>query len=180
MAYIDGPVRNHIDLSCDKGKKLARSLGADEKIVEAGTLLMDCVIGKAIKENKLAEHVNMCLEKTNELLSRSNLSLEEKENVRHCVLEHHGVKKFYSLESEICCNADCYRFASVEGFLYAVRYFREMEFADLIVLLKNKLEEKWGAISLGQVKKELEPEYKIIKKLLNSLRVAPLTTREQP
>ncbi|MEK9178943.1 MAG: hypothetical protein AAB893_00545 [Patescibacteria group bacterium] len=173
IAYIDGPVQKHIDLSCAKGKKLALALGANEKIVEAGTLLMDCVISRAIKENRLAEHVTMCLGKTNELLSRSNLSTEDKENIRYCVLEHHGAKKFYSLESEICCNADCYRFASVEGFMYAVRYFREMEFSDLVTLLKNKLEEKWDAISLEQVRKELGPEYKVVKTLLSSLRVAP-------
>ena len=135
------PVKAHVDLSTKIAKKLAKELGANIDIVEAGTLLMDCVIGQALKENRQKDHIKMSLDRANELLVNSSLSEIERENIRHCILEHHGVNKFYSLESEICCNADCYRFISIKGFSFAVRYLRDMPFSDLVVLLNDKANE---------------------------------------
>lgn len=163
------PVKQHVDLATEKGKEIAKKLGANVNIVEAGTFLMDCLIGQALKENRPKEHIQMSLERTNELLDASKLTEDEKENIRHCVLEHHGVEKFYSLESEICCNADCYRFVSIKGFLFYIRNGRDMSFEDLVKFLKLKVEEKWNAISLDYVKKELEPEHKIIVQILENL-----------
>ena len=40
-----------------KEKKLLKKLGANIDIVEAGTLLMDCALGRALKENRLKDHV---------------------------------------------------------------------------------------------------------------------------
>ena len=164
------PAKSHVDLATEKGKEIAKKLGANVDIVEAGTLLMDCLIGQALKENHPKEHVKMSLEKTNELLNLSDLTEEEKENIRYCVLEHHGAENFYSLESEICCNADCYRFTSVKGFLFYVRNGREMSFDELTSFLKRKLEEKWNAISLDFVKKDLENEHKVIVQILENLK----------
>ena len=164
------PARMQVDFTTEIGKKLAKKLGANIDIVEAGTLLMDCMVGQAVNENRQKEHVQMGLEKTNELLEKSSLSEEEKENIRHCVLEHHGVEKFYSTESEICCNADCYKFISIEGFIITTRYTREMPFGDLIKLLKNKLEKKWNAISLDIVKKELTPQHQALLEVLKGLK----------
>jgi len=163
------PVKQHIDLSCRVGERLAEELGADTEIVEAGTLLMDCMIGTAYQQGKLEDHVQMSLDKTNEILAEFSLAEEAKENIRHCVQQHHGVEEFYSPESEICCNADCYRFASVEGFLYSVRYLRDMPFEKLIQLLSKKADEKWNALSLDICKQELESEYKLVKKMLRKL-----------
>jgi hypothetical protein len=164
------PVKLHVDLATEVGKKLAKELGANVDIVEAGTLLMDCLIGQALKENRQNEHVQISLEKANELLMSSFLSEDEKENIRHCVLEHHGTEKFYSLESEIVCNADCYRFTSIKGFSFALRYLRDMPFNDLIKLLNDKLNEKWSALSLDICKKELESQHKTILEILKGLK----------
>lgn len=163
------PLRQHVDLAADVGKRLARELSASEGVVGIGTLLMDCMIGQALKEGRLQDHVRMSLDKTNKLLETSGLSEEDKENIRHCVSDHHGADKFYSLESEICCNADCYRFTSVKGFMYAVRFMREMTFEDLINLLENKVEEKWNLVSLETCRKELKPEHETITKLLGQI-----------
>lgn len=163
------PVKFHVDLATEVGKELAKDLGANVDIVEAGTLLMDCLIGQVFKENRQNEHVKMSLEKANELLNNSSLLEEEKENIRHCILEHHGASKFYSLESEIVCNADCYRFTSIKGFIFAVKYLRDMPFNNLIKLLNEKVNEKWNAITLDIVKKELISEHQIIIKILESL-----------
>lgn len=158
-----------IDLATNVGKKIAKELNANIDIVEAGTLLMDCVLGQALKENRGSEHVQMSLDKANKLLNESSLSEEEKENIRHCIQEHHGVNKFYSLESEICCNADCYRFISIKGFILSIKYGREMSFEDLIILLKNKVDEKWDALSLDISKKELASQYESIIEFLKNL-----------
>ena len=152
------------------GKRLAKELGADVDIVEAGTLLMDCLIGQVLQENRIKDHTQMSLEKTNELLEKSSLSQSQKENIRHCVSEHHGAKKFYCLESEICCNADCYRFVSVKGFCYAMRFLRDMPFENLVKLLENKVAEKWPLVSLDICRKELIAQYKTIKEVLDGLR----------
>lgn len=158
-----------LNLSTEKGKMIAKELGANIDIVEAGTLLMDCMLGQAIKENRLADHVKMSFDKANELLEKSSLSQEEKENIRHCVLEHHGIEKFYSLESEICCNADCYRFISIKGFVHQIKYGRDMSFEDMVSLLKKKVDEKWNALSLDIAKKELESEHETLLKILGNL-----------
>ncbi|MEI7764972.1 MAG: hypothetical protein WCI93_00135 [bacterium] len=163
------PIKLHVDLATETAQRLAKELGANIKIVEAGTLLMDCLIGQAMKENRSNEHVNMSLAKANELLDASSLSLDEKENIRHCILEHHGVKSFYSIESEVCCNADCYRFISIKGFSYAMRYLRGMPFENLVNLLSAKAEEKWNALSLDVSKNELSNQYKLIMSLLATL-----------
>lgn len=163
------PLLPHIELSNSKAIELATKLGANADIVSAGTYLMDCMIGEALKQNRLKDHIAMSADKAKQLLSTSNVSSEDSINIEKCVLEHHGVPKFYSLESEICCNADCYRFISIEGFSYAMRYLREMPFSDLIKLLENKVEEKWSALTLPICKKELEPQYKIIKNYLSYL-----------
>lgn len=164
------PVREHIDLATDIAKNFAQKLGADVNIVELGTLFMDCMIGQAIKEGRLSEHAEISLNKANELLAESNLSEEQKENIRHCILEHHGVPKFYSIESEICCNADCYRFASIKGFSFAMRYLRKMPFEDLVAKLDEKVNEKWNALTLDMAKQELKPQHEAIVKILEGLK----------
>lgn len=175
LAYAESektgmPLRLHIDLATNKAISLAKELGADEQIVEAGTLLMDCLIGQALKEGRLQDHVQMSLDKANELLAKSTLSDEQKENIRHCILEHHGVEEFHSLESEICANADCYRFISIKGFMYATRYLRKMPFEDLVELLSKKVTEKWGVLTLDACKKELTPQHEAIQIYLRYLK----------
>lgn len=164
------PLKLHVDLACEIGKRLAKGLGANVDIVEAGTLLMDCLIGQALQEGKLKDHIKISLDKANGLLGQSALSNEEKENIRHCILEHHGAKKFYSLESEICCNADCYRFTSIKGFSYTMKYLRDMPFSDLVTLLEKKVDEKWGLLSLNICKKELADQHEIIERMLKELK----------
>lgn len=164
------PLKLHVYLSCEIGKRLAKELGADVGIVEAGTLLMDCLIGQALQEKRLEDHIKMSLARANELLEKTELSNEDKENIRHCVIEHHGASNFYSLESEICCNADCYRFASIKGFAYAIRYLRDMPFPDLMKILSDKLDEKWKLLSLDICKKELRDQYKIISRILKEIK----------
>lgn len=165
------PLLKHIDLSREVGLNLAEKLGADKDVVEIGTLMMGCMIGKALQEDRLAEHVEMSLNRTDQMLEEIDIADETKENIRHCVSEHHGVDNYFSLESEICANADCYRFVSIRGFMYATRFLRDMEFENLISLLSNKVDEKWNVLSLDVCKEELEPQYETILKILNEVSI---------
>lgn len=165
--YLIPPVF-YLDISRKKGQWLAEQLKADKDVVLLGTLLMDCQLGVAIKHGKQSDHIEMSAIKAEEILSRyPDLDLKDKENILACIRQHHGAKKFYSLEAEICCNADCYRFASVEGFLGGLRYTRDMPLMDLMKLLSSKADEKWNALSFKICKDELKPQYELIREIVN-------------
>jgi len=154
------PILDVIELANNEGQRLAELKGADKRTVLLGTLLMDAWLGEAMKEGKQPEHAEYCAGKAEELLDRfPEVSPEERENILSCVREHHGGTKFHSIESEICCNADCYRFASIRGMFASLARMRRMPLTDLNGLLRAKLEEKWKAITIFEVKEELEPEY---------------------
>lgn len=161
------PSRFQIDYTNEKGQWLAKKLKASKDVVYLGTLLMDCMLGKAVSEGKLSEHVEMSVGKADELLS-GDTKLSEKENILHCVKEHHGVKKFFSLESEIVCNADCYKFVSVRGVLGGIHNMRDMELDEIINLYITKVDEKWNALSLDICKKDLRPQYKAIREIFRN------------
>lgn len=166
---FSAPPRFYLDLSTEKGQWLAEKLGVNKEIVLLGTLLMDCQLGVALKEGRQAEHIEMSAKEAEILLSEfPELEENTKTNILSCVRQHHGANKFDSLEAEICCNADCYRFASVTGFVGGLRFTRDMPLNDLVKLLSVKADEKWNALSIDICKKELEPEYKLIKNLIKS------------
>jgi len=159
----------HVNLSYEVGQRLASELKADADIVAVGTYLMDCMLGVAYKEGRMPDHVLMSAEKAADMLSKyPDIFQTVKDNIISCVKEHHGVEKFSSLESEICCNADCYRFSSVGGFVGGIHHGREMKLNDLLNLYKDKSDEKWKALSLDICKKELEPQYKAIQRLISA------------
>lgn len=165
------PIKMHVDLATSKGNEIAQKLNADVNIVHVGTLMVDCVLGEAIKADRVPDHVAMCHKRTQELLADfPDIPTATKMNIEHCVLEHHGASKFYSLESEICCNADCYRFISIKGFTIAIRYLRDMPFDAMIQLVSSKVDEKWNALTLDLCKEELKPQHEVILKVLAELR----------
>jgi len=156
-----------IDFGNEKAQELAEIFSANKGIVLIGTSLMDCMLGFALRQGKIEEHIKMSEEKAREFLSKfSEIEESERENILHCIREHHGVDKFYSIESEICCNADCYKFSSVKGVIGGMIYSREMSLEDKVKLFLKKADEKWNTLSLDICKKELEPEYKAIKTFL--------------
>jgi hypothetical protein len=172
IAYEDSekngvPSKFQIDFSVEKATQIGQKVGANIEIVTIGSYLMDCMLGTAYKQGKLKEHIQMSADKAKELFENyPELTEEEKRNVLACILEHHGTSKFTTLESEVCCNADCYKFASVKGMLGSLKYMRDMELGDIIKLFDQKADEKWNALSLPECKKDLTEEYKAIKELL--------------
>jgi len=161
----------HVNLSYEKGQWLAEKLKANKEIVAIGTYLMDCMLGIAFDKGKMSEHSEMSRKKAEEIITPFSLDKADKDNILACVLEHHGKKKFHSIESEICCNADCYRFASIEGFIGGIHNGRKMDIKPLLELYENKADEKWNVLSLDFCKNDLKNEYKAIKKLIGEYKL---------
>jgi hypothetical protein len=162
------PKMEHFRLSIKKGQELAEKLEAEKDIVMLGTILMDLKLGECLKENKLTEHVGRSSKASGEFLEQFDLSEEVKNKIISCVEEHHGVEKFSCKESEICANADCYRFIHPRGVLAYLTLLgkRYDDFEDCLTQLTKKMEEKYNILSIDICKEELESDYKIIKELI--------------
>ncbi len=162
------PKKEHFLLSNEKGQKLAESLGADKEIVLLGTMLMDLKIGQCIKENRLEDHIKDSSLAAQNFLKQFNIEDNIFKKIISCIDQHHGSKNYFCLESEICANADCYRFLSPEGFFHGLLIFgnRHSDFTEALNNLEKKIDEKYEILSLDICKKELEANYNNFKKLL--------------
>lgn len=153
------------DLSLEKGQFLAESLGANSTIVDIGVAMMDFKLGQAFKEKRLAEHVKMSAEAAKAFLKEHNVP----ENISRIVINaaeaHHGGIPFVSVESEICANADCYRFIHPKGvFLYLTVLGKRLDdFNACLLQVESKLDEKMKIVSLPIVRDELMPIYNTLK-----------------
>lgn len=165
------PFKNHLDISIDKGKMLAKEYNANLEIVQFGILLMDIKLTEARKNNIASEHVKMSSEFAKEFLKKSDFSDEEKEKIINCVEAHHGNIPFTCIEAEICANADCYRFIHPMGvFTYATSLAKRTDdFLEIIKGLKNKLDEKKKILSLPKAKMELDSYYDIYSKQFDEI-----------
>lgn len=174
LAYSDSiengvPSLFQIDYAVEVAVRLSGIVEADANIVHVGAYLMDCALGVAYKQRRLADHINMSHKKAKEFLgSFKDITQSEKESILGCVLEHHGMTQFSSLEAEVVCNADCYKFLSVKGVIGGIAHMRDMEVEQLIQIFKAKADEKWGALSLDVCKEELKDQYDSVKRLLGS------------
>lgn len=159
------------DISIDKGKLLAKEYNADEELVLIGICFMDIKLGEAVKQGKGLDHVNMGLGFAKDYLKEYDLTDEEKDKIMNCIEAHHGDIAFSCIESEICANADCYRFIHPFGvFAHANLISKKVDdFKTYIEQLKFKLEEKYNILSLKKAKEELEYYYEIYSKQFNDI-----------
>ncbi len=158
------------DLSLEAGIKLAKQFNADENIVKIAISMMDSKLPEASYNGNPKQHKLMAVEATKNLLKDTNiLSDEQKLNLIKCVEEHHGIDKFYSIESEIVYNADCYKFLHPKGvFDYCSILGRRFNnLSKELEQLEYKMDEKYNAISLVIVKNELVPYYNSFKELIS-------------
>lgn len=161
------------DLALNAGIRLAKEYGADENIVKIALAMMDSKLPYAQHIGTPKEHVSMSVEATKELLKDADcLSDYDKENIIKCVEEHHGVEKFFSIESEVVANADCYKFIHPKGvFYYSSMLGRRFhDFDKELDQLEFKLNEKHDTISLPLVKEELESYYEFFQKSITEAR----------
>ena len=133
---------------------------------------MDLKLKQALAENRLQDHTQMSSEAAEEFLGNFELDEETKIKILSCVKEHHGVEKFSCIESEICCNADCYKFLHPKGIFQYIHILldRKADFIKALDGTESKMEEKHNILSLDICKEELEPYYKMFKELFKKAR----------
>ena len=171
--YNDGPPSLfNLNTSLEKGEWLAEKLDANKDIVLIGCYLMDIKLAECKDQGKAAEHIAESGKATEEFLKEFEIDQEIKNKILSCVLEHHGISKFSCIESEICANADCYRFINpVNVFEFVASLAKEgLNLSDNLNFVVKKLEEKHNILSLDICKEELEPCYKMFKELLSKAR----------
>jgi len=166
-AKFGTPAIEHIELSNAVGQELAKKLGADKNIVLLGTLLMDIKLGECFAEGKLQEHVERSAAFTKALLKREKVSPEIINKVINCVEAHHKKISFSCIESEICANADCYRFLHPRGLVASIKLWsqRPVDIDEMIKQIEYKVEEKKAILTLDICKAELDPYYGMIKEI---------------
>lgn len=161
------------DLALEKALDLAKKYNANETIIRIAMNFMDSKLPEASKEGVPKEHIARGLKVCEEYLEKLvDASKEDKENILACVREHHGCEKYFSIESEICANADCYKFMSPRGIMaYASILARRHNNLDMEWdMLEAKMDEKSKIVTMEDVKKELETTYKIFKEMLDKAR----------
>lgn len=131
---------------------------------------MDLKLLEAQSLGQAKKHTEMAVDATIEMLKDYDIDEEIKKNIINCVKEHHGSSKYYSIESEICANADCYKFLTPKGILaYCSLLGRRHHNLDKEwEQLEYKMDEKYNIISLQTVKDELEQYYRLFKELLEN------------
>jgi len=155
----------HFDFSLEKALQLSNILGARTDLVSIGAAMMDVKLGQACHEKRIGEHVAMSMRAAKEFLVPFHLPEADEAIVLNAVEAHHGGVPFLSLESEICANADCYKFIHPNGvFIYLTVLGKRLDsFTACIDQVEAKMDEKMRIVSLSAVKEELEPFYKIFK-----------------
>ena len=164
------------EIANTKGQKLAKKLGADKNIVMLGTLFMDLKVSECVAEGKVPEHIQRSADSAKIVLdkykSANQLTQEEYDKILNCIEAHHATKPYACKESEICANADCYKFLHPRGFInYAMILGERDKDADKVLdALEAKMDEKIKIVSLDICKKELERNYKKFKKIIAQAR----------
>lgn len=156
------------DLAHDQALRLADALGADRAVCELGMYFMDAKLGQALKEQRPGDHVAMGVELAEVFLAKHKVDDETTAKVLNAIEAHHGKVPFNSLESEICTNADCYKFLHPRGFFYYLYFLGERgtPFEQALHEAGVKLDEKYDLLSLDICKQELETAYRDLKKYL--------------
>ncbi len=158
------------EVSLEQGQVLAEACGADKDIVTLGTILMDVKLGEAKSLGKKDEHIKMSADASEVFLKDLDVDDGVIHQVLQCVNEHHGTKKFGSIEAEICANADCYRFLRPDILMVFITGLTDggMELNDAVKFVLKKMEEKHKTLSLPKAIKDLRTHYATMKEFLEN------------
>lgn len=162
------------ELALKEGARLASIYHADEDVVLIALSLMDSKLPEAVRLNSPKKHVEMSIEACKDIfLNVEDLDETKKKNILKCIEEHHGVEKeFYSIESEVVANADCYKFLSPKGIMiYASILGRRLnDFEEEWNQLEKKMDEKIKNLTLDITKEELIDCYSNFKRYIAECR----------
>ena len=162
------PSLTNYGIAQKKGVELAKNLGADVELVKLGCALMDIKLGECFKEKCPPEHIKRGMVYSQKIFEENHVDAETKKILLNCVEAHHGGAKYETLEAEICANADCYRFIHPRGVIASVQNAMAIgqSYDGALSFVLAKMEEKHNILSLDICKKELEPYYQTMKKML--------------
>ena len=150
-----------------KAEELASKLGANRTITLVGYNLMDLKLGEAFESHRLQDHVKMSLVATRPFLNKFRIPSEDKKKILNCIEAHHGDVPFICKEAEICANADAYRFLHPRGFLAMFSFLsKKMDVDSSLRIMGKKIDEKYRMLSLAICRRELEPHYWQLKRLI--------------
>lgn len=174
IATFGLPSRVHFDLSLQKAEEIAKALMCDVALSKIGVVLMDLKLGESFKKGELAKHVQRSAECARDFLEKFELSDEEHSTILNSIEAHHKGVPFNSLESEVCANADCYRFIHPLGVVYYLTTLGKRDLTPLQILdtAESKLDEKHGILSLEYCKREIGEYYQTWKKIFTEARKA--------
>lgn len=175
MKYNIPTLDNYNDVT-NVAIELGKRLGANLSVIKLGSRFLDIKLGEANKEKKPSEHITKALGFAKEFLGNYPLEEDVKQKIFNCIMEHHG-KKFSCIESEICANADCYKFLVPKKVLRMFYNWRQRgyNFEEIFLLAEEKLDERWNSLTLEICKKELQDNYNKIKDFLDVARKDPIT-----
>ncbi len=155
--------------------ELGKKLNANVDVIKLASRFLDIKLGEANQQKKIAEHVTMALGFAKEFLTSYPLEEDLKQKIFYCITEHHA-KKFSCIESEICANADCYKFLVPKKILRMFYNWKQRgyNFEEIFMLAEEKVDERWNSLTLDICKKELEPSYKKIVEFLELAKKDPV------
>jgi HD superfamily phosphodiesterase len=165
----NSPPEIHQDLLIKYTKKICEESKADVNLALIGAYLMDIKVGKAWREGRVEEHVEMGLRAARRFLKKFRLSKDIQDKIENIIQAHHGTIPYQSPEAEIVANADCFRFLHPKGATYFLTSLgkRGLKFSEALKYFEYKVEEKHNTISLDICKEEAEEYYKLLKKLIS-------------
>jgi len=169
MEKFGSPTLDIFELACMKGQEIATKLNADKDVVLLGTILMDLKLPECLKNGKLSEHVIESSKAAKVFLEGYDLRDDDKLKILNCIEAHHKVVPFSCIESEICANADCYKFLHPRGFIAYAKILAVSDRGDLNYIINQieyKIDEKYSILSLDLCKAELNEFYPMFKKIL--------------
>ena len=174
MKYNTPSLDNYNDVT-SVAIELGKRLNANLSVIKLGARFLDIKLGEATEQKKTNEHVNMALGFAKEFLAGYPLEEDIKQKVFACITEHH-TGKFSCIESEVCANADCYKFLVPKKILRMFYEWRNRgyNFEQIFLLAEEKVDERWKALTLDICKKELEDNYNKIKLFLDVARKDPV------
>ncbi len=161
------------DIALKEGKRLAKLYNVNELVVIIAIALSDAKLPEAVRLGTPKEHIRMGLDAATQILNEvTDMSDEMKTNILKCIEEHHGKEVYFSKESEVVANADCYKFLSPKGIITYISILgrRLNDFEKEWDQLEMKMDEKFNHISLAIAKEELTDSYTNFKEYLKDCR----------
>ena len=165
-AYGIGAWDHHIELVYKIVIEICEDYGADYNIVALSALLHD--IASVTDKNYTEEHHIIGAQIAHDLLKKYDLTNEQIEHIKKCILNHRGSRLVEKTTPEEVCIADAdamAHFYSVPSLLRMVYVEKNMSIDDGADFVLNKLERSFNKLS-EKGKQIILPQYEAAKILL--------------